>query len=186
DRWTHSVAATAELPAGRPFLRLAALLREAGGDARAGLLLRLKLSNAQTDETALRAGAAPLPPSDAEDRDVRRWLSSSGSSRIAALARLDLAWSRAACRLGGHDRTGAVVSSWRRAKQVRSTAPPLAVGDLALDGRGLISLGLPPGPDFGRILDALLDWVLDDPSRNRRELLEGKALELAGSDSADG
>ena len=69
---------------------------------------------------------------------------------------------------------------------MRSTAPPLAVGDLALDGRGLISLGLPPGPDFGRILDALLDWVLDDPGRNRRELLEAKALELAGSDPADG
>jgi len=186
DLWTLSARTTAELPAGRPFLRLAALLRELDGDACAGLLFRLKLSNAQTDETAFRAGAAPLPPSDAEDRNLRRWLSSSGPSRLAALARLDLARARAECRLGGPDRTAAVVSSWRKARQVRSTAPPLAVGDLALDGRGLISLGLPPGPDFGRILDALLDWVLDDPGRNRRELLEAKALELAGSDPADG
>jgi hypothetical protein len=45
---------------------------------------------------------------------------------------------------------------------------------------------LRPGPGFGRILDALLDWVLDDPSRNRRDLLEARALELAGSDGANG
>jgi tRNA nucleotidyltransferase (CCA-adding enzyme) len=78
------------------------------------------------------------------------------------------------------------VASWRRARQVRAAAPPLAVGDLALDGRGLISLGLRPGPGFGRILDALLDWVLDDPGRNTRELLAERALELAESDATLG
>jgi len=179
DPWTLSVATADELPVGRPFLRLAALLTELDAHDAAGLLLRLRLSNAQVDETAFRVAAAPLPPPEADDRTFRTWLSRSGPGRLAALARLDLARARAVRALGGEDRTSAVVASWRRAKQVRSAAPPLAVGDLALDGRDLISLGLKPGPGFGSILEALLEWVLDDPARNRREVLEKRALELA-------
>jgi tRNA nucleotidyltransferase (CCA-adding enzyme) len=55
------------------------------------------------------------------------------------------------------------------------------VEELALDGRGLIALGLEPGPEFGRILDDLLDWVLEDPSRNGRAALSERALRLAGA-----
>jgi tRNA nucleotidyltransferase (CCA-adding enzyme) len=186
DRWALSVATAMELPAGRPLLRLVALLRELDRDDVASLLFRLKISNAQTDETAFRATATPLPAPDAEDRAFRRWLSAMQPTRLAALARLELARARAGKRLGGPDRTAEVVASWRRARQVMVGSPPLAVGDLALDGRGLISLGLRPGPDFGRILDTLLDWVLDDPGRNRRDLLEARALELAAGETANG
>jgi tRNA nucleotidyltransferase (CCA-adding enzyme) len=70
-----------------------------------------------------------------------------------------------------------VVSSWRRARAVRAAGSPLTVGDLALDGRGLIALGLEPGPDFGRILEGLLEWVLEDPARNDPEVLRARVLE---------
>lgn len=186
DLWSLTVATVAALPAGRPLLRLAALLRELGPSDAARLLLRLRLSNAQVDETAFRVGAAPLPKPEADGRAFRRWLSASGAGQLAALARLDLARARAERSLGGEDRTDGVVASWRRARTVRAAAPPLTVGDLALDGRGLISLGLKPGPGFGRILEGLLDWVLDDPSRNRRELLEVRALEIAQREVAGG
>jgi tRNA nucleotidyltransferase (CCA-adding enzyme) len=186
DRWTLSVATSAELPHGRPFLRLASLLRELDGDDLAGLLLRLRLSNAQVEETAFRVRAAPLPLAGAEDGAFRRWLSATEPQRLAALARLETARARAVRRLGGPDRTAQVVASWRKARRVRAGAPPLAVGDLALDGRGLISLGIRPGPDFGRILDGLLEWVLDDPTRNSREVLEQRALQLLKSDASDG
>jgi tRNA nucleotidyltransferase (CCA-adding enzyme) len=186
DRWTLTVRTVQELPAGRPILRLAALLRELSAEATVGLLLRMRLSNQQVDETVLRIRAAPMPAARGDDTEFRRWLSVSGPERLAALGRLDLARARAECRLGSRDRTADVVASWQRAKAVRSGAPPLAVGDLALDGRGLIGLGLRPGPGFGRILDALLDWVLDDPSRNLRPLLEERALELARAEASDG
>jgi hypothetical protein len=61
----------------------------------------------------------------------------------------------------------------------------LSVGDLALNGRDLIRLGLRPGPRFGRILEALLERVLDDPARNRREWLEAEALALAGAEEGE-
>ncbi len=127
-----------------------------------------------------------MPPPDADRRTFRRWLSETGPGRLSGLARLDLARAVAECRLGLGDTVSTVVGSWREAKAVRAASPPLGVGELALDGRGLIALGLKPGPDFGRILERLLDWVLDDPSRNQRDLLAEQALELASGGESDG
>ena len=43
---------------------------------------------------------------------------------------------------------------------------------LAVDGHDLqVELGLPPGPEVGRILDRLTELALDDPSVNRRSTL---------------
>jgi len=184
DLWTLAVATVAELPSGRALMRLAALLKDVPREAAAALLVRLRFSNAQCDETAHRAAAPALPNPKAEPSAFRRWLSHTGPQRLSAVARLDLARALAERRLGLGDRVLAVVSSWYTAKEVLAEAPPLSTGDLALDGRGLISLGLAPGPHFGRILQALLDWVLEDPSRNRRDLLEARALELAAAEGS--
>ena len=49
---------------------------------------------------------------------------------------------------------------------------PLGTRDLAIDGHDLQSeLGLAPGPKLGALLDRLLEAVVNDPSRNRRETL---------------
>ena len=187
--WEHTLGVVDRLPAGRPYLRLAALLRPLAPEAAAAVLLRLRLSNAKVDEIARLAGAEPLPPPDASDADVRRWLARQGAERLAAVARLDLAAAREATDRAADSACTRVVDAWRRAKSVRRSRPPLAVGDLALDGRGLIRLGLRPGPRFGDILDALLAWVIEDPARNEREALERRALELAeappGADEAE-
>jgi tRNA nucleotidyltransferase (CCA-adding enzyme) len=177
--WRHTVRTVEHLPPGRPYLRLGALLRTLEPEPVAALLLRLRLSNANVDETARLAGARPLPAAEAAEAEVRRWLARHGSHRLAAVARLDLAAARAAADAGAAPTCAAVVASWRRAKGVRSVRPPLEVADLALDGRTLIRLGLKPGPRFGFILEGLLDWVLEDPARNQRRALEEKALELA-------
>ena len=50
----------------------------------------------------------------------------------------------------------------------------LAVEDLAINGRVLIALGLKPGPNFGGILNRLMDQVLEDPTLNTREQLIGR------------
>jgi tRNA nucleotidyltransferase (CCA-adding enzyme) len=91
DAWTLSIETVQELPRRRPFLRLAALVRELEPADVAAMLIRLRFSNAQVDETAYRAGAPDLPTPQAEDREFRRWLSASGPERLAALSRLELA-----------------------------------------------------------------------------------------------
>ncbi len=182
DRWDATLRTVDALPVGRPLMRLAALLRTVDVRSAAQVLLRLRLSNAQVDETARRAGAPPLPAAETGEGEVRRWLARVGPERLAAVARLELAAARAGAEDAPMSRTpGEVVAAWRRARAILRDAPPLSVADLQLDGRDLIRLGLRPGPAFGRILDRLLDWVLEDPARNRKELLRERALEEAAS-----
>jgi len=178
EPWATSLRVVDHLPRRRPLLRLAAILRETAPGGAAQVLLRLKLSNAQVDEVGRRAAAPRFPPPDAPDAAVRRWLSEVGPARLAAVGRLELARARS----GGSVAPAAVVLAWRRARHVLSESPPLEVGDLAVDGRDLIQMGLRPGPHFGTILSALLDWVLEDPERNRTESLRAQAEMLADTE----
>ena len=102
-----------------------------------------------------------------------------GPGRLAAVARLELARARAGHLAGHSDTCGAVVAAWRRARAVLASRPALSVGDLEIDGRDLIRMGLQPGPEFGFILDDLLDFVLEDPTRNTAEVLEGRVADIA-------
>jgi tRNA nucleotidyltransferase/poly(A) polymerase len=43
---------------------------------------------------------------------------------------------------------------------------PLTVQELAINGHDLQRVGIAPGPEMGRLLDHMLDQVLDDPSLN--------------------
>lgn len=49
---------------------------------------------------------------------------------------------------------------------------------LKINGRGLIEMGVKPGPSLGGILDALLEEVLDDPAKNDETWLKNRAQEL--------
>jgi len=56
---------------------------------------------------------------------------------------------------------------------------PIDVKMLKLNGDIMINeMGMKPGREMGWILHALLEEVLDDPTRNTREYLEGRAREL--------
>lgn len=56
---------------------------------------------------------------------------------------------------------------------------PISVGMLAIDGKKVMGVTREaPGPRIGWILHALLEEVLDDPSKNTAEILEKKVTEL--------
>jgi hypothetical protein len=67
-----------------------------------------------------------------------------------------------------------------RGRAARALArDPLGPGQLAVDGHDLVrELGITPGPEVGRVLTGLLEAVLDDPGRNRREFLLALARRL--------
>ena len=57
---------------------------------------------------------------------------------------------------------------------------PHRLSDLAVDGADLIALGYEEGPELGRVLESLLDAVVDEPSLNaRNQLLDLARAELA-------
>lgn len=60
---------------------------------------------------------------------------------------------------------------------------PISVGQLAIDGEYMIkNLGILPGPRMGWILNATLEEVLDDPTKNTKEHLSDlvKSLNMLG------
>ena len=57
----------------------------------------------------------------------------------------------------------------------------LSIKDLKIDGTGLMNMGVPKGPEVGKILNALLEKVLENPSLNEKEELERLALEMINS-----
>jgi tRNA nucleotidyltransferase (CCA-adding enzyme) len=55
---------------------------------------------------------------------------------------------------------------------------PISVGMLKIDGRKMIEMGEKPGPRIGWTLHALLEEVLEDPTKNTPEYMEHRAGEL--------
>ncbi|HET9003606.1 MAG TPA: CCA tRNA nucleotidyltransferase [Gemmatimonadaceae bacterium] len=112
------------------------------------------------------------------DVTVRRWVAKVGRTRMRALLRIAAArWT--AARDAGRDAPSAVALK-RLSRRAIGIAfrDPIEIADLAIDGDDLRRAGFAPGPLLGKILSALLDWVLEDPARNVPDLLIAKALEI--------
>ena len=60
----------------------------------------------------------------------------------------------------------------------------ITIKNLALNGKDLMSAGIPAGKEIGRILDELLEVVLEDPALNEKEKLLTIALNLADATRA--
>ena len=60
----------------------------------------------------------------------------------------------------------------------------ITIKNLALNGKDLMSAGIPAGKEIGRILNELLEAVLEDPALNEKEKLLTIALNLADATRA--
>ena len=120
-------------------------------------LTRLRFSNAEIERARRIAAQRDARPDPADARAVRRWMASAGSAVDDLLA--------IAVAEGWGGPLAATVAS------LRAAHVPLALGDLAISGNDLLAAGVPKGPAMGQVLRALLDEVLDDPTRNTREYL---------------
>ncbi|MCA9757044.1 MAG: CCA tRNA nucleotidyltransferase [Candidatus Eisenbacteria bacterium] len=117
--------------------------------------------------------------SDWSDGAVRRFLRTVGPDQVRALYRL-----RAADTRGNGKRTRVAPELdelAERIEQVLASDAALSVKDLAISGHDLMDrFGRPPGKWIGSILHALLEDVLEDPSRNEPSALLARAEELLG------
>jgi tRNA nucleotidyltransferase (CCA-adding enzyme) len=192
DVYTHSVLSCDHAPAAKPTVRWAALLHDLGkpdtrverrGDGtfyqheRVGAELADRLLERLRFPTSERAAIVHLVREHMfdyraqwSDAAVRRWLRRVGEEAVADL--FDL---RIADMLGNGLKTGfpgQLEPLRRRIERVRRESHALHVRDLAVDGADvMLALGIGPGPAVGESLAALLEEVLEDPSRNTREWL---------------
>jgi tRNA nucleotidyltransferase (CCA-adding enzyme) len=128
---------------------------------------------AQIHDELLGAARGDVAPATA-----RRWIATAGRTRIPSVMRL-LAARFAAHRVAGEAAPDArtIAALYRRV--LRSAfRDPVELGDLAVDGDDLRSVGVAEGPEMGWVLHRLLDVVLEDPRRNTVEELLRLAAEL--------
>lgn len=104
------------------------------------------------------------------DRSIRRFINKIGPDLILKLVDLRLADNR-----GGKYPEGirGVLKLRKKITAMLEAKAPFGVRDLAIRGTDLMALGIPEGPEIGRILKELVEVVLDEPEKNvKEELLE--------------
>ena len=136
------------------------LVATAGLCARPGAVLRrLKASGIEI----ARVEAMDRGPQEPPGRDlpaIRRWLADVGAAADDLLQLAAL-------------RTGAPAWWEPEVRGIRARGEPTSRGSLALTGDDLRAAGVEPGPALGRLLERLLDVVLEEPSLNTKpHLLE--------------
>jgi putative nucleotidyltransferase with HDIG domain len=199
DVYFHSLYSCDAARADQPIVRWAALLHDIGKPGtraeRAGegtfhgheelgarlanaLLERLRFAHATRERIVhlIREHMFDYRP-EWSDAAVRRFVRRVGRDRVAEL--FDL---RIADALGNGTRDPdprRLAAMARRIDGVLAGSAALSVRDLAVDGDTVMqAIGLPSGPEVGRVLERLLEEVLDDPALNTRERLLARLDEL--------
>jgi tRNA nucleotidyltransferase (CCA-adding enzyme) len=168
DSIARLAALVAELADPEPPPRRLCRRSQRGAEA---VLRRLKFSNDELAPAAVAVGAAGAPRFiEWADDEIRRLLADITRRHAPVAVAL---W-----------RAGGATELADRAAIILDRRDPLAVGELALTGGELMAaLEMQPGPAVGRLLAALLDRVLGDPSLNTADQLiavsRGLELELA-------
>jgi tRNA nucleotidyltransferase (CCA-adding enzyme) len=186
DLWDHTLRAV-DAAANRPVVRLAALVHDigkpstfadghfphhdrVGADLAAELLRRLHYPRTPSDTVAHLVHHHMFnADQELSDAAVRRFIKRIGPEHLddlLALRRADDIGSAA-----DPDADGIRAFRERVAAELHA-AHPLDRTDLAIDGSDLMrELGLAQGPRLGRVIDALFEQVLNDPSLNTPDSL---------------
>jgi putative nucleotidyltransferase with HDIG domain len=149
---------------------------ELGAQIAARVLRRLRYpANLQQHVTRIVREHPFAELAEPQPVDARRFLARHGD-RLA----LDLLAHKAAD-FRGKDRTPEEHAALARFRELVESelGSPHRLADLAVDGDDLLGIGYREGPELGRTLQALLAEVVEDPTRNEREVLLARARELA-------
>jgi tRNA nucleotidyltransferase (CCA-adding enzyme) len=148
----------------------------AGANQAKHIAKRLRLSNKQADKLLVLVRQHQFTVSEIQtDKAVRRFITQVGKEYLQDM--LDL---RTADRIG----SGSTPTSWRfdlfkkRIEEVQHE--PFSVKDLKINGNDVMQLlSIKPGPEIGKILDAIFAQVEDSKLKNEREALLAAVSEYA-------
>jgi putative nucleotidyltransferase with HDIG domain len=136
---------------------------------------RLRYPNAVIDRTAHLVEEHMFHYDDTwSDAAVRRLIIRAGEDCLDDLYALRRCDTFAAA--GAERDPGFLAPLISRVDAVLAQGRALSLKDLAVSGKDLMAIGVPPGPRMGIILNELLEAVVEDPEQNTRETL----LEIAG------
>ena len=102
---------------------------------------------------------------------VRRMMNRIGTEDFADLIKVKQADLDAQSSYKREEKQEEVDTMKRLYEQIVKQNDCVRVADLAIDGKDLMELGVPQGPEMGKVLNCLLEKVMDDPSLNTKEKL---------------
>ena len=173
-------------PAGEENLpvRWAALLRSLGESATRRVLKRLRCSNACIEETAVlvretagegvcRSFSEEKASAHPGDIHIRQLLGRYGLCTVERLCALCAA-------LQPQNASDCALAA-QRARQLEADGVCCRVSQLAVNGRDLMTAGIPAGPALRRVLEALLDGVIRAEYPNEKPALLAAAQKISAS-----
>lgn len=146
------------------------------------ILQRLKSDNDTIDKVkrlVLWHDARTLPEKPA----VRRLMAKVGAENLEDLFELQRADVLAQSEYKREEKLERIAAVEETARVIREEGDAVSLAMLKINGRDLIDMGIERGPGIGRILELLLEAVMDAPEKNEREqlLLMAKVLKDGGS-----
>jgi tRNA nucleotidyltransferase (CCA-adding enzyme) len=180
----------------RRIARFAALFSGIDGARTGAALTALRFSKSDAAAVAtivdrLRAAASSMERALVDNAvidgaSVRRWVADIGRLNVPIVMRVASAlWSARRAASEPAPDASAVHALYRRLLRSRFR-DPVELSDLGVDGDDLRRAGIPPGPALGKILQALLDRVIRDPSLNTPGWLLEEARRLYQTATGDG
>lgn len=208
DVLDHNYYACDGAPKDKPLVRIAALLHDVGkaetktvhneqgatiyhfynhekASAKIAqtVLTRLKFSNAEIETVChLIENHMFHYESTWKDSAIRRFIVKIGIENIPDLIDLRLADMygkyNQSVRLHDSPACDLLIEFQERIAKISEEKAALSLKDLAVNGRDLMSAGIPAGKEIGRILNELFECVLEDPAMNTKEKLMDVALKI--------
>jgi tRNA nucleotidyltransferase/poly(A) polymerase len=110
------------------------------------------------------------------DAAIRRFLKRVGEENIQDLFRLRIA--DAMSNPNSEYDPKEIADLQSHISEVLQQDMALQIADLKITGNDLAELGIEKGPKMGEILDRLLDIVIEDPLKNKKDLLLEEAQKM--------
>lgn len=108
---------------------------------------------------------------DGNQRTLRRMVSKAGEDIMPYLFMLQEADILSQSEYNREEKLLRLEEAKRMFEDIRKKKQPVCIKELAVTGRDILDLGIPPGPQVGIVLNRLLEIVIEEPGKNDRKLL---------------
>lgn len=132
------------------------------------ILKRLKFDNAMIKKVIIIIKEHMSAYNVMKNKTLKKFIARVGAENLEDLFELQIADSK------GHKKNADYSPILKRREDVRKIleeGQPFSVNMLKINGNDLIELGIKPGKQIGRILNELLDMVMENPELNNKESL---------------
>ena len=141
------------------------------------IMKRLKFDNDTLKKVEILVRNHDLKVEENE-RAVRRAMNKLGSEMFPMLLKVKKADVLAQSDYMRAEKLDSLKNLWAIYDIIVSEGQCITIADLAVKGSDLISEGFKPGPELGRVLNGLLELVIEDPAKNNKEILLKEAKNI--------